>query len=51
MKKTALVAFLLLFTVGFASADVKRFQIPLENSPVIGPANAPVTIVEFIDYQ
>lgn len=51
MKKTVLVVFLFLLSVGMASADVKRFQIPLENSPVIGPANAPVTIVEFIDYQ
>ena len=51
MKKTVLVAFLFLLSVGLASAEVKRFQIPLEDSPIIGPANAPVTIVEFIDYQ
>lgn len=51
MKKTMVIVFLLLFWSGFAYADTKRFQIPLENSPSIGPANAPVTIVEFIDYQ
>jgi protein-disulfide isomerase len=37
--------------VGLSSAEVKRFQIPLENSPVIGSETAAVTIVEFIDYQ
>ena len=34
-----------------ASAEPKRFAIPLENSPSLGPQDAPVTIVEFIDYQ
>lgn len=51
MKKTIVIMLLLLLWSGFASADAKRFQVPLEGSPSIGPANAPVTIVEFIDYQ
>lgn len=36
---------------GAQPADAKRYQIPVENSPSIGPADAPVTIVEFIDFQ
>ena len=32
-------------------AEEKRYQIPLENSPSIGPANAPVTVFEFLDFQ
>jgi protein-disulfide isomerase len=32
-------------------SEEKRYQIPLENSPSIGPADAPVTIFEFIDFQ
>jgi len=28
-----------------------RYAVPADDSPSIGPANAPVTIVEFLDYQ
>jgi hypothetical protein len=31
--------------------DEKRYQIPLDNSPSTGPADAPVTVFEFIDFQ
>jgi hypothetical protein len=41
---------ILLSTYALAG-EVHRFQIPLENSPVIGPSYAPITIVEFLDYQ
>jgi len=34
-----------------AGADNARYVVPAGNSPAIGPANAPVTIVEFLDYQ
>ncbi len=32
-------------------ADEKRFSVPLDDSPALGPPNAPVTIVEFLDFQ
>jgi protein-disulfide isomerase len=32
-------------------ADDVRYDVPAGDSPSIGPANAPVTIVEFLDYQ
>lgn len=51
MRHVFCVICLLFFFTGGAFAEVKRFQIPLENSPSIGPENAAVTIVEFIDYQ
>jgi hypothetical protein len=36
---------------GAQGAEEKRYQIPLENSPNIGPADAPVTVFEFLDFQ
>ncbi len=50
MKKVLLILVAILLT-GTAFAETKRFEIPLEGSPSIGPQNAPVTVVEFIDYQ
>ena len=48
----ALVCALLILAASTpALAEVKRFQVPLEGSPVIGPSTAPITIIEFIDYQ
>ena len=44
------VALTLLVTVPAGAADV-RYAVPPGDSPSIGPANAPVTIVEFLDYQ
>lgn len=44
------VALTLLVTVPAGAADV-RYDVPAGDSPFIGPANAPVTIVEFLDYQ
>jgi hypothetical protein len=40
----------LLAAVPAGAADV-RYSVPVGDSPSIGPANAPVTIVEFLDYQ
>ncbi len=34
-----------------AISSEQRLTLPLENSPSFGPENAPVTIVEFIDFQ
>ncbi|MGO9953015.1 MAG: hypothetical protein ACLPN1_12520 [Dissulfurispiraceae bacterium] len=50
MKKIVLLILIgLLF--GTAEAETKRYSIPLDNSPSLGQNTAPVTIVEFIDYQ
>lgn len=40
----------LLAAVPSWAADV-RYAVPAGDSPSIGPANASVTIVEFLDYQ
>jgi len=46
-----LVLLLPLLIAGPLGAAGDRVTIPLENSPSLGPENAPVTIVEFIDFQ
>jgi len=32
-------------------ASEERYDIPVGDSPTWGPENAPITIIEFIDYQ
>ena len=36
---------------GAQGTEEKRYDIPIGNSPSLGPADAPVTIVEFLDFQ
>ncbi|MDX9714513.1 MAG: hypothetical protein RBT37_03690 [Dissulfurispiraceae bacterium] len=40
-----------LFSASFAYCDEQRYSVPIGSSPAYGPANAPVTIIEFLDYQ
>jgi protein-disulfide isomerase len=40
--------FLLLATAAWSA---ERLEVPIGDAPVRGPADAPVTIVEFIDFQ
>ena len=42
---------MLLFVPLAAGAAEPRVEVPLGDSPVRGPAAAPVTMVEFIDFQ
>jgi hypothetical protein len=50
MKKTVLTI-LFLFSFSLAIAGVNRIQVPIADSPQLGPADAPVTIIEFLDFQ
>lgn len=52
MKKfLALSLALLVALCSTVFADETRYRIPLGDSPQLGPENAPVTIIEFIDFQ
>ncbi len=43
--------FFLIFTTSNLWAGEGRYKLPIENSPYLGNETAPVTIIEFIDYQ
>jgi len=51
MMKKVLICFFVLLLFGVANAEDKRVQVPIGDSPSMGPADAPVTIIEFIDFQ
>ena len=51
ISRLALPFFFLLLAAAPAAAAEIRYEVPAGDSPSIGPANAPVTLVEFVDYQ
>ena len=50
LKKILSYIFVLLLLAGTALAE-ERTEVPIGDSPSMGPTNAPVTIIEFIDFQ
>lgn len=51
MKIFKVTIFTVLFIISNVFAVEQRYDLPVDNSPYIGAENAPVTIIEFIDYQ
>jgi uncharacterized protein involved in high-affinity Fe2+ transport len=51
MMKKLLSCIFVLLLFGTALAAEKRTEVPVGDSPAMGPANAPITIIEFIDFQ
>ncbi|MHB8844299.1 MAG: hypothetical protein ACYC7L_06060 [Nitrospirota bacterium] len=53
MKRIPLSLMLLVLVLAAlpAFAADKRTTVSIGNSPSLGPENAPVTIIEFIDFQ
>lgn len=51
MMKRILICVIALLLFGIAHAEQKRTEIPIGDSPSMGPGDAPVTIIEFIDFQ
>jgi hypothetical protein len=51
MMKRILISVFALLLFGIAHAEQKRTDVPIGDSPSLGSADAPVTIIEFIDFQ
>lgn len=51
MQKKLLIIFFIVFLAHNSFAEDKRHNVPILDSPSSGPANAAVTIIEFLDYQ
>ncbi len=39
------------FSVSSSFADEQRYNVPLKDSPSCYAQNAPITMIEFLDYQ
>jgi hypothetical protein len=51
MKLLRTAIFFLLLLISVVSAEEKRFIIPIGDSPQKGLNDAPVTLIEFLDFQ
>jgi hypothetical protein len=52
MWKKLFLAFLFVFIFSSpGNTAEERYNIPIENCPILGPADAPITMIEFLDFQ
>jgi hypothetical protein len=51
MKTKILLAMLMALLVALPALAAERTEIDISGRPQLGPADAPVTIVEFLDFQ
>ncbi|HWR71910.1 MAG TPA: hypothetical protein VN604_01940 [Nitrospirota bacterium] len=51
IKRFLAAGIILLFAAAASPAQEKRFTVPIGSSPSVGPPDARVTLIEFIDFQ
>ena len=51
MKTKILLAILFLLVSSPAFSGMQRYNVAIDNSPQKGPRDAPVTLIEFLDFQ
>lgn len=51
MLRKLMSCIFVLLLVGTAFAEGKKTEVPIGDSPTLGPADAPITIIEFLDFQ
>jgi uncharacterized protein involved in high-affinity Fe2+ transport len=51
MLRKLMSCIFVLLLISTAFAEEKKTEIPIGDSPTLGPANAPITIIEFLDFQ
>jgi len=50
-RKLLPVFLFILFISSPGHAAEQRYSISIDNCPILGPGNAPITIIEFLDFQ
>lgn len=50
-KKLLLASLFVLCLSSLGISAEERYSIPIDNCPVLGPADAPITMIEFLDFQ
>jgi len=50
-QKLILALLFVLFSSAPGLTAEQRYSIPIDNCPILGPVDAPITIIEFLDFQ